>query len=534
MILRELFVKLGLDVDSASFAEGAAAVEIVKAGLGKLVEFGKDVIEHINGVSEYGTKIKEMSQITGIATDQLQRLGKAAASEGVDIDSFGHSMVILSRTMAAAKAGGEEQQKVFSGIGVKIKQTNGHLRSAGDVFQDLQDHFRMMPDGAEKTALALKLMGRSGAEMIPVLNMSSEEMEKFKKASVMDEKSLAASKEIVQIQRQLTAVTKGLWKDAIGPLLPAIRDLMQRFLEWRKANAEIMKIKLKEYIGYVIKAVQFLGDTFDFLKRNAAAVKVILAGLAVTFLIMQSAGIAAAVATAAAWLVAALPFIAIAVAILGVLLVYDDLMTFIEGGESVIGPWLDSIFGEGYTMEAITSLKKGWEAVVEVVKDAYEWVKKHTEALKTIANIITYLPRKAMAGAQAVSGAIGDTAARVANYAELHAGEGAGTTEGATKLLSSPAQFKEEQRKKYIGMGNEQYFARGGMGPEYIPSAMPSPAAVGGGPGSAPVMNKVNLVVNAAPGMSEQAVAKIVMDKFDEHGVVTGDHLEAAAAASGE
>ncbi len=531
MVLKELFVSLGLDVDAASFASGAAAVEIVKAGLGKLVEFGKEVIEHIAGVAEYGAKIKEMAQVTGLSTDELQRLGKAAASEGVDIDAFGHSMVILSRTMAAAKGGSEESAKAFSGIGVKVKDANGHLRSAGDVFQDMQDHFRTMPDGAEKTALAMKLMGKSGADMIPVLNMSAEEMEKFKNASVMDEKSLAASKEIVQIQRQLTAVTKGLWKDAISPLLPAIRDLMQRFLEWRKANAEIMKIKIKEYIGFVIKAVTFLADTFSFLVQNMTAVKVILGIITVALAIYEAAAIGAAIASAAAWALAVLPFVLIAAAIAAVLLVWDDLVTFMEGGESVIGPYLDSVFGEGKTMEYITTLKHAWEAVSQAIKDAYEWVMKHMNAIGKVVDIITYLPRKALGAAQEASGAIGDSLAKVANYAELNAGEGAGTTEGAHKMLQTPEQFQAAQKQKYVSMGNEQYAARGGIGPEYIPTATPSTAAVGGG---AQTMNKVNLTVNAAPGMSEQAVAKIVLDKFNEHGVVTGDHLEAAAAAAGE
>lgn len=529
MILRELFVHLGLDVDAASFASGQAAVEIVKASLGKLVEFGKDIIEHISDVSEYGTKIREMSQITGIAADDLQRLGKAASSEGIGIDALGHSMIILSRTMAAAKGGSEESAKAFSGIGVHIKDANGKLRSASDVFSDIQAKLSKMPDGAEKTALALKLMGRSGAEMIPLLNMSAEEMEKFKHASVMSAEDIAASKEITQIQIKLGAVTKALWKDAIGPLLPAIRDLLKRFLEWKKASAEIMKVRIKEYVGYLIKALNALGDAFDFLSEHANLVKIFLMGLAAWFLIVQSAGIGAAIATAAAWIVAALPFVLIALAIAALALILDDLVSFMKGEDSVIGDFISSVFGEGKSAELIHTLQSAWESVTAVIKEGYEWVMKHMEAIKEVANVIWKITTAPLKAAQAVSGAIGDTLAKGANAAEMAFGEGAGTTEGSTKMLQTPEQFKEAQRMKYIKQNDTAYVAQGGIGPSYVPPT--SGAGASGGAGG--VQNNVNVTVHAAPGMSPEAVGKIVVDKFSEHGVVTGDHLEAAAAAAG-
>ena len=114
------------------------------------------------------------------------------------MDTLHHSLIILSRTMSAAKDGGEEQSKAFKKLGVSVKDTKGNLRSAGDVMTDIQAKLSTLPDGAEKTALAMKLLGKSGADMIPFLDMDAEEMKAFNEASVMTPEQLAASKEAYQ------------------------------------------------------------------------------------------------------------------------------------------------------------------------------------------------------------------------------------------------------------------------------------------------------------------------------------------------
>jgi len=348
MILRELLMKLGLDVDEASFAKGNLAAEGIKRALEAVVDTAKELVhsffENVNAVSEYGEKVLALSQAAGLSTTELQQLGKAAAMEGISMDEFGHSIVLLSRTMKEAKDGSEDASKSFSKMGIKITDEKGKFRSAGDVFEDIADHFSQMPDGVEKTATALKLFGRSGAEMITVLNQGREEIEKFRQAKVIDEEQLKAGKEIVIIQRQLTAQTKSLWREAIAPLLPAIRDLYKRWLEWKKANAEVMKQRIREWVGYLIKGINFLGDAFDSLQKNIGFVKLGLVGLGIAFAILKADAVAAAIGTAAAWAVALAPFLALGAVLAALYIIYDDLRVYKEGkGRSLYGMWKKEI-----------------------------------------------------------------------------------------------------------------------------------------------------------------------------------------------
>ncbi|MFJ4230115.1 hypothetical protein ACIPYV_21325, partial [Paenarthrobacter nicotinovorans] len=48
------------------------------------------------------------------------------------------------------------------------------VKPMAEILPGLADKFKSMPDGAEKTALATQLFGRSGAQMLPFLNKGSE------------------------------------------------------------------------------------------------------------------------------------------------------------------------------------------------------------------------------------------------------------------------------------------------------------------------------------------------------------------------
>lgn len=383
MILREIFAKLGLDVDAESFAKGELAAAAVEKALDKLVDMAKEAVatfvENIKATAEYGETIVDLAQQAGISTDKLQRLSKATAEEGIAVEDFAHSMVLFSRTINGATKGGDGQEKVFHRLGIRLKDTHGKIRATDEVLGDVAESFAKLPDGAEKTALSLQLFGRSGARMIPVLNKGREELERFHNAQVMTPEQLAAGKEVVVIQRQLAMQTKALWREAIGPLLPAIANLLKRFLAWKKANAEVIKGKIREYVGYAISAIQGLSNAFSFLVRNAAAVKVGLEALLVTFALLNTAAVGAAVKIAAAWLLAAAPFILIGGIIAGLLLIYDDLRVYAKdptGTHSLYGrfkkqidEWLKPNEKDPWFLAAIKSfvryIKEAIDAIIE-------------------------------------------------------------------------------------------------------------------------------------------------------------------------
>jgi phage-related protein len=64
-------------------------------------------------------------------------------------------------------------------MGISATDASGKLRSIDDVMLEVADRFAAMPDGAQKTAFAIGLFGKAGAEMIPMLNMGSAAIAKL-------------------------------------------------------------------------------------------------------------------------------------------------------------------------------------------------------------------------------------------------------------------------------------------------------------------------------------------------------------------
>lgn len=353
-ILRELFVKLGLTVEGEQFLKAGSLVEGLTIGLTKVVTVSQDLarsfLENTQQVAEYGTTIKRLSAQTGVSADTIQHLGNMAATEGIGIDQLGHSIVLLTRTMAEAARGGETQAAAYAKLGVHVIGANGKLRDSSEVLLDIADKFHLMKDGAEKSALAMQLFGRGGFAMIEVLNRGRAGLLEFMDSTILSEDQIKASKEVVQTQIALAAQTTYLWRSAVGPLLPAIRDLLKQYLEWKKANAELMKQRIQEFLSTGIKLIQALGKAFKetivFIKSFTEVWKELLVTVTVvmlsmvaantlvggSFLLLQAQAVASAIATGAAWVIAALPFVAIAAAVTELVLIFQDLKQYNDAG----------------------------------------------------------------------------------------------------------------------------------------------------------------------------------------------------------
>lgn len=379
MILRELFVKLGLDIDAQSFAKGQITASALEAAFHRLVE---TVSENIKSAIEYGDKIEKASQKIGVARKALQELQYAGSLADLSAEEMSTSIGMLSKKMEAAKTGSAEASKAFKGIEF-LKA--GKLKATDEVLGQIADKFESMPDGAEKTVLAMQLFGRSGKQMIPLLNKGRGELEAMRQEArdlglVMDDDAVKASEELNDNLHRLHAISQGLWREAIGPLIPRIGELVKRFLAWRKENAAIIKQKIEKWAGYVAKGIDMISDAFTFLVDNGTAVKAIIGTIVISLALLRTAAIATAVQSAAAWIAAwapvAAPFIALGAIVAGVLAIFDDLRVYSRGGKSVTGLWVKFLddwtkpkADDGWLLKEVKSIIREAEKALSILRE---------------------------------------------------------------------------------------------------------------------------------------------------------------------
>lgn len=112
------------------------------------------------GMIDAADAMNDMSQRTGILVKDLAVYELAAKQSGTSMDSISRGVKGLSGVMAT-------NSEAMRAAGITATDTNGAMLQLANLFAK-------MPDGMEKTNLAVKIFGKSGMDLIPMLNMGNE------------------------------------------------------------------------------------------------------------------------------------------------------------------------------------------------------------------------------------------------------------------------------------------------------------------------------------------------------------------------
>lgn len=133
----------------------------------------------IKGAIDLADDMRDLSQRTGVGIETLGQFKVAAELSGSSIEGVAKGLTLLNKNMVAAATAGGPAAAAFKTLAVSTTETDGTLRKADKVFLDVADRFVAMRDGPEKAALAMKIFGKSGTELIPILNLGSKEIQRF-------------------------------------------------------------------------------------------------------------------------------------------------------------------------------------------------------------------------------------------------------------------------------------------------------------------------------------------------------------------
>lgn len=159
----------GVNKEIGGIGAAAGKLKAALAGLGLGLAF-RAAWGEIKQTAAEMDAVAKASQRVGISVETLSALGYAAQQSGSNLGELESALKLLSRTMDAANRGTAEAKEYFDKAGISITDANGKLRALDAVLLDAADKFAAMSDGSEKTALAMGLFGRSGAQLIPLLN----------------------------------------------------------------------------------------------------------------------------------------------------------------------------------------------------------------------------------------------------------------------------------------------------------------------------------------------------------------------------
>ena len=214
-----------------------------------------------------------LSDQTGIATDELQKLDYASKFIDVDVNTMTGSMEKMIRSMNQAKDGSGQAAEAFKKLGIRITDSHGQLRDQQEVFYETIDALGRVKNETERDAKAMEIFGRSARDLNPLIKQGSQRLKELGEEAehlglVFASDDLAKAQRLNDALDRFKEVSEGLKNSLALAVVPVLTDLFDVI---SKIPVPVLEAITK--IGFVtlavvevVKAIKSLTDTAKTIK----------------------------------------------------------------------------------------------------------------------------------------------------------------------------------------------------------------------------------------------------------------------------
>lgn len=249
-----------------TFAAGAFGA----LSLGALGSVLKSTIDHMDELGKSAQKI-------GIPVAELSKLEYAAKLSDVSLNDLNSTVAKFSKNLAEIGAGGKNDAgSALRALGISATNAQGQLRPTSEIILNIADDFASMRDGANKTAIAIALFGKAGAEMIPLLNGGSQaikeagdQLDRF--GGVVTPEAARQAEEFNDNLTKLQTAFSALLQQAVAPVLPKLIELTQSFIDLAQTGAPVKQ--------WVDDTIAFFAELKPFIETTRKEIDMLTEGL---------------------------------------------------------------------------------------------------------------------------------------------------------------------------------------------------------------------------------------------------------------
>ena len=197
-------------------ASGEALLEVLK-------KIGEGLKEAIFGAAELAEKLHNMSESTGISVDGLERLRYASELAGKDFENLQRGVTQLALKMLELQAGASNPalQTAMQRLGLTPEQ----LSDSEHALDNIAEAWNRVGDSIpkqEKIGAIREILGRQGADFIPVLEKLDEANAKFDALNIglggAADSALKAQEAMNELGASWERLKEGAGALAAGPL----------------------------------------------------------------------------------------------------------------------------------------------------------------------------------------------------------------------------------------------------------------------------------------------------------------------------
>lgn len=268
----------GLKAASAQFASMGEALTSAGEAMRGFSAAGAVVVGTLATLTVKSAKFADdmntAAKVYNLDTKQLQLYGAAANLVDVDLNTIAASHLKLEKSMASARDGSKKTQAAFDALGISVTDSNGELRNGDEVWQEAIAALGKMENETERDTLAMTLMGKSAANLNPLIEDGGETYAKL--AQTMSEYNL-------DFIDQETLDKANQFNDTLDTMKAVGATALQ------SVGAQLAAYLLpavEKLAGYVGKFAEWLGNLDPEVLAIIGTIAAVVAGIAPVLLIL--------------------------------------------------------------------------------------------------------------------------------------------------------------------------------------------------------------------------------------------------------
>ena len=259
--LATLMVKINADSSGMESGLKSATEKLNKfgniamgVGGGIVTAFGALIKESVDA----GSAMNDMSERTGVAVEDLSRMGYVAKQVGASSEGLEISMKNLAIRMDDNAQKGVNANDAFTRLGISVVGTDGKMKSVTQVMLEVAEKLSGIESSATKTGIAADLFGaRAGTQLLPMLALGAGGMQTYMNKA--DELGITMSTKSAQsadkfgdsledIQGAMVGITRSIAEVLIPALQPLIEEtikIIKKIKEWRDEHPALFEAIMK-------------------------------------------------------------------------------------------------------------------------------------------------------------------------------------------------------------------------------------------------------------------------------------------------
>jgi len=238
-------------------AAGAAIAFTALRVIGRAYRALSDLIEDsITKTAQQQDTIAKLSHKIGVGTETLSAYRLATELSGTTMEVFAVGLRTAIKNAYDMTQGTGEAKDAFEELGITVTEENGKMKSGEEIMLAVADKLMLLDDASRRTALAQKIFGRSGTELLPMMEKGRAGIEAMKEEAralgiTFTDETAAASEEYNDSLARMNAGFEGLKMRIGNAVIPALTQVIQAVM------------RNEEFMNLLTRTAEFLGRTIQ-------------------------------------------------------------------------------------------------------------------------------------------------------------------------------------------------------------------------------------------------------------------------------